>query len=148
MHTYHAEVYSAWKQQGNLPTMQENKHKVWQSLAKSGTAADIKAALHQSEYQSAGAPLPKHESEHLPERKRPQTDDERAQNHANPCSNRDGLGFAQPRSYACADGGDRRRNLFLLPAGRTILSGARRRLGASRLVRSIPSMACVESKIP
>ena len=33
--------------------------------------ADIKAALHQSEYQSAGASLPKHESEHLPERKRP-----------------------------------------------------------------------------
>ena len=32
--------------------------------------ADIKAALHQSEYQSAGASLPKHESEHKPERKR------------------------------------------------------------------------------
>ena len=71
VHIYHAEVYSASKQPGNLPAMRANKHKIWQNLAKSGTAADIKAALHQSEYQSAGAALPKHESEHLPERKRP-----------------------------------------------------------------------------
>ncbi|MES1980843.1 MAG: heavy-metal-associated domain-containing protein [Pseudomonadota bacterium] len=32
--------------------------------------ADIKAAVHQSKYQSAGASLPRHVSEHKPARKR------------------------------------------------------------------------------